>query len=75
MRATSSAISFEWFASVSYVAPPMCGVSTTFVQLLQRMVGRQVLALEVVEAGAAEVSRLERGGERIDVVQQRTRRC
>src|ERR687898_817888 len=25
-----SAMSVEWFASVSYVAPPMCGVSTTF---------------------------------------------
>src|SRR6476660_7407435 len=31
------------------------------VQLLQRMVGGQVLALEMVEAGAAEVSRLECG--------------
>ena len=25
-----SAMSLEWFASVSYVAPPICGVSTTF---------------------------------------------
>ena len=35
----------------------------------QRMVGGEVLALEVVEAGAGEVARLQRGDERVGVVQ------
>ena len=36
---------------------------------LQRVVGRQVLALEVVEPGAAEVARRQRGGQGVDVVE------
>ena len=47
----------------------MCGVSTTFFIAHERVVGRQVLALEVVEAGAAEVARLQRRDERVGVVQ------
>ena len=41
----------------------------------ERMIGREVLALEVVEAGAAEVARLQRRDERVGVVQHRPRRC
>ena len=47
----------------------MCGVSTTlFIAHSGWSVG-EVLALEVVEAGAAEVARLQRGDERVGVVQ------
>ena len=35
----------------------------------ERVVGGQRLALEVVEAGGGEVARLQRRGERVEVVQ------
>ena len=51
----------------------MCGVSTTFDIAQQRMVDGERLALEVVEAGAAEVAGLQRGDERVGVVQRGAR--
>ena len=47
----------------------MCGVSTTLSIADQRVVGGELLALEVVEAGAAEVARREGGGEGVEVVE------
>ena len=47
----------------------MCGVSTTLSIVGQRVPDRQVLAVEVIEAGAAEVARLQRGDQRVEVVQ------
>ena len=38
----------------------MCGVSTTLAHRAERVVGGEALALEVVEAGAAEVARRQR---------------
>ena len=63
-RHRSSAMIRVWFASVSYVAPPMCGVSTTDGKAAQRVVGGQGLPFEVVESGGGHLARLQRGDQR-----------
>ena len=50
-------------------------MSTTLAIAHERVVDGEVLADEVVEAGAAEVTRLQRGDERVGVVQQGAGAC